>query len=115
MFALLTLLAALQLTAKDNHKSFTVKPQRAIVVTLVSNSSTGYHWKYKPSSGGGKVVKLVSHRYVPPQSGRPGAAGKEIWHFRAVGKGVMDMGFRYIRSWLPNKPAKRIEFSIRVR
>jgi len=114
MFALLVLLATLHLTAKDNHKSYTVKPRTPIVVTLASNATSGYHWKYK-SFTGNRVVKLISQRYVPPKQGRPGAAGKEVWHFRAVAKGVTDMRFRYIPSVQPSKPAKRIGISIRVR
>jgi len=87
MFALLVLLATLHLTAKDNHKSYTAKPGTPIVVTLASNAGTGYHWKYK-SFTGDRVVKLISHRYVAPKDARPGAAGKEIWRFRAVANGV---------------------------
>jgi len=113
MFALLVLLATLHLTAKDNHKSYTVKPGTPIVVTLASNATTGYHWKYK-SFTGDRVVKLISHRYVARKDARPGAAGKEIWRFRAVANGVTQMRFRYIRPSLPKKPAKKIGITIYV-
>ena len=121
MFALLALLTTLHLTVKDNGHSFTVRPQRAIVVTLASNPSTGYRWKYEPSKRGGKVVKLISARYVPPKSGSPpGAAGKEVWRLRAVGKGKIDLQFldyppgTYSRRG-PNVEIAIIDFTIHVR
>ena len=115
MFALVLLLATLHLTAKDNNRLFAVKPQTSIVVTLASNASTGYRWKFESSPGGSSVVRLVSRRYVTTHKNLPGAPGKEVWRFRAVGDGAMDLGFVYIRSWEPNKPARRIRIAIRVR
>ena len=114
MVVLLALLAALHLTAKDNGKSFTVKPQQAIVVTLASNPSTGYHWRYLTSSGGEKVV-LLSHSYVASNPGLPGAPGKEIWRFRAIARGDAGIQMRYIRTAQPQKPARRFGVTIRVR
>ena len=118
MFALIALVAALHLTAKDNNHLFKVNPQRSIVVTLASNPSTGYHWKYShgpdQAEGGRKVVTLISHRYVAPKSAKPGAAGKEIWRLRATAQGEVDLRFRYIRAAAPNKPAKKIRFTIDV-
>ncbi|HEY2353423.1 MAG TPA: protease inhibitor I42 family protein [Gaiellaceae bacterium] len=72
----------LHLTAKDNHKSFTVAAHTAIVITLKSNASTGYRWK----RGHCSAVKFISRKYVEPASGRVGAAGKEIWRFKVVGQ-----------------------------
>ncbi len=114
MFALVALIVTLHLTAADNSRSFTVKPQTRIVLTLASNASTGYRWKFvkQPVRG---VVRLVSHRYVAPGNNKPGAPGKEIWRFRAVGKGSTALRFRYIRPWQPNKPAQRVGIAIRVR
>jgi inhibitor of cysteine peptidase len=114
MVAFIALIVTLHLTAADNNKVFSVKPQTPIVVTLASNPSTGYRWKLAPQRVHG-VVRLVSHRYVGAKSGLPGAPGKEIWRFRAVAKGATDLGFLYLRSWEKNKPARRISIAIRVR
>jgi len=116
MFVLFALVTTLYLTAKDNNKLFTVKPRTAIVVSLATNPSTGYHWNYDPSPGGAKVVKLVSQRYVPPTVNRPGTPGTEVWHFKVVGRhAAMDLGFLYVQQWKPNKPAQTIGMAIRVR
>jgi predicted secreted protein len=112
MFALLVLLATLNLTGKDNGKTFTVQPQKVIVVTLVSNRSTGYQWRYVRTAGNPKVVKVLSHRYVA----RPGvgAAGKEIWRFRAVGAGTAKIDLQYIRPFQPQQVAHRFGVTIDV-
>ena len=115
MFALVALLATLHLTAKANNHLFTVEPQTPIVVTLVSNPSTGYRWKYESSAGGGRVVKLLSHRYIAPRNAKPGAAGKEVWRLRAVGKGAMDMGFLEFPPGSSMRPDRKIGIAIRVR
>ena len=74
--------STLHLTAKDNHTSFTVHMNEAIVVTLASCPDCGYSWKGGPSS----VVKVVSHRYVQhTKPGQVGGTGKEIWRFKVVG------------------------------
>ncbi|HZS30831.1 MAG TPA: protease inhibitor I42 family protein [Gaiellaceae bacterium] len=114
MVALIALVAVLHLTAAENNKLFTVTPRTPIVVTLPSNASTGYHWKLTVIPAGG-IVRSVSHRYVAPKSNRPGAPGKEIWRFRAAGKGGTVLGLGYVRSWQAHKPARRFVVKIRVR
>src|SRR5690348_8145837 len=103
MFALIALLAALHLTAKDNGRAFTVKPAAAIVVTLKSNSSTGYFWKLRTPNP--KALVFVSVRHVQP-TGPPGTPGKDIWHFRALNAGnTARLHLVYIRASAPTKPA----------
>jgi predicted secreted protein len=113
MFALLALLATLHLTAKDNNKHFTVKPHEAIVMTLATTPGTGYHWQYVHSPGSGKVVKLISHRYIAPKNGQPGAAGKEVWHFGAVAKGKIRLEFDDLPPG-STTPAESVGIAIRV-
>lgn len=100
----------LHLTAKDNHKSFTVQNGTGIVITLASNRSTGYHW----TRGKTSAVKLVSHRYVQRSGGGVGAGGKEIWHFNVVGpKGMGSIQLHYVS---PSKMiAKRFAVSLTVK
>jgi predicted secreted protein len=65
---------------------------------LRSDASTGYRWPLagKPDAS---VVKLVSHHYVAAKPGsNPGAACKEIWRFRAVGKGSTRLRLTYVQA-----------------
>ena len=101
--------STIHLTAKSNHKSFTVQIGDAIVVTLASNASTGYHW----TRGATSAVKLASHRYVAPKHGMPGAPGKEVWHFKVVGpSGKGKIQLRYVSP--SNMLAHRFAVSLSV-
>ena len=107
--------STLHLTPKDNHKEFTVKPHEAIVLTLASNRSTGYRWEFASASQMNAGLHQVSHRYVAPKASVPGAAGKEIWRFRPIGRGGAALGFNYVLPSDRHKPAARhVDFSIDV-
>ena len=108
--------STLHLTEKDNGKSFGVGLHEAFVVTLASNPSTGYHWEFLPASQALLGFRVVSHRYIAPTKSVPGAAGKETWRFRAVGKGGVSVGFLYDRPRHRHKFAQRaVVFNIQVR
>jgi inhibitor of cysteine peptidase len=100
------------LTAADNGSTVSVKPPTAIVVTLASNPSTGYSWKLLSKSGA--VVRLVSHRYVPPKVSRPGAGGHEVWTFKAVARGTASIVLGYLRPFQPKQVVQRFRAVIRV-
>lgn len=78
----------LRLTAADNRTQLTLKRHQEFVITLPSVPSTGYRWENAPSSHPLNPIREVSHDY---------AAGKEIWRFRAVSHGGMELGFFYGR------------------
>jgi predicted secreted protein len=104
----------LHLTANLNKKVITVEPHTAIVVTLASNPSTGYHWQFVPGSSPTEPLRLVSHRYVAPKKSGPGAAGTETWRFRAVSRGALPIGFVYRRSSQPEKVVRFVGTTIEV-
>ena len=105
----------LHLTANLDQKVFTVKPHTAIVVTLASNRSTGYHWQFGSGSSPTEPLRLVSHRYVAPKRSVPGAAGTEIWRFRAVSAGALPIRFVYRRSSRSEKVVRFVGATIAVR
>ena len=90
----------------------TLPPGETTVVTLASNPSTGYRWKLLATDA--RVVRLVSHRYVPPKVARPGAGGKELWRFVARAHGTVTLVFGYLRPWLPKEVARRFRVVIKV-
>ena len=105
----------LHLTAKDNGRELATGPHEEFVVALASNRSTGYRWKIALASQGRLGAGLLSHRYIAPKKSVPGAAGKEIWRFRPVGSGRMDLGFLYVRpSQRHEPPAQDVDFTIYV-
>ena len=113
MALLFVLLATLSLGPAASGHTYSVKPQTTIAVTLPSNASTGYRWLLaaRPDK---QVVRLVSHRYVARKTKRVGAAGKEIWRFRAVGAGSTRLRLAYVQS-AHTRAARRFTVRIRVR
>ena len=55
-------------------------------IALEANPTTGYRWRLegRPNE---EVVQLVGSEYRRPQHGLPGAGGKVVFTFRAVGRG----------------------------
>ncbi len=111
----------LYLSAKDSGAALTLKRGDEFVVTLATNPSTGYRWEGAPSSHPLNPLRVISHRYIAAKTGVPGAPGKEIWRFRAVSHGGMDLGFLYMRTvqrhgTVPrhNLTAQDVDFSIDV-
>ena len=84
-----------------------VKPGRKFSIELESNPSTGYGWELVglPDAA---VVEFVKTDFAKPDSDRSGAAGKEVWVFKAVAKGKTAIGLHYTRAWEKNLPPERI-------
>ncbi len=103
-----------QLAARDDGRVVRVAPGTPVVLTLASNPSTGYRWRLLAGLDR-RVVRLVSHRYLAPaKPGVVGAPGKEVWRFRAVGRGRVALRLDYVRSWQPGRPARRFRVELRV-
>lgn len=106
--------APVQLGAADTGRAVTLSRATPVVVTLVSNPSTGFRWKLLVPLDK-RVVKLVSHRYVAPASTLVGASGHEVWRFRTVGRGTAALRLGYVRPWAPADVERRFGVVFRVR
>jgi inhibitor of cysteine peptidase len=86
-----------------------------IVITLQSNPTTGYGWRLAGPLNE-RIVKLTRRDFVPSRTDLAGAPGKEVWVFRAIGKGVTAIAFEYVRSWEKGvPPAQEESYTVRVR
>jgi len=112
MFTLIALVATLNLTYVDTGKTFTLPKQTAIVVTLPSCASCGYHWQLKPLNR--SVIRRVSHSYVPSTSHGVGGIGKEIWRFQTVGAGRSPLQLVYRPPGRNTKPVRTFSLKINV-
>jgi inhibitor of cysteine peptidase len=73
-----------------------------VQITLVSNPTTGFQWKESAAISNPAIVTQASHEFIPPQTGEKplaGAAGKEVWNFKALKAGSASISFSYGRSW----------------
>lgn len=68
------------------------------IICLESNPTTGYKWEIaKPLDS--NIVMFVYSSYKPGRRKLIGGGGRELWVFRAVGRGKTEIWFRYARSW----------------
>ena len=89
-----------QLTQDDDGKTVTVALDGTLIVALTSNPSTGYSWAVvadEPTN-----LELDGEpTYVPPGSTTPvvGAAGTEVFTFKAIKAGTSKLSMAYSRSF----------------
>ena len=96
----------------DSGGTASLIPYQPLVVRLPSNPSTGYIWSY--AIAGDDVLRLetVDGESAGP-NGLMGAAGEQVWSFRAQGAGRAVLTYVYARSWEKNTPPAKI-FTLNV-
>ena len=82
-----------------NHLSgdFEVEVGDKIRVELCSNPTTGFQWGYEITVG--NVVEEEAHDFEEAEADAPGAAGVEIWAFKAVETGETEVRMEYSQPW----------------
>ncbi len=92
-----------------------VEAGKEFSITLLSNHTTGDQWQMaKPPDE--QVVQKVRAEDVAPTVSRPGAGGKEVWTFRAVGQGKAEITLQQVRPWEKGvAPVETVTYLIVVR
>ena len=69
-------------------------------VTLCSNQTTGFSWSELVQIGDETIVEQMGHEFVAPQNGQlVGAAGQEVWTFKALKEGTTSISVEYSQPW----------------
>jgi len=80
-------------------KEVEVAVDGSLRVTLCSNPSTGFQWESVKITDQ-TVLEQVDHEFIPPEAKDvEGAAGKEVWTFKALKKGTSTISIDYSRPW----------------
>lgn len=80
-----------------------VNAGQKFTICLESNPTTGYEWEIaRPLES--NIVMFVYSSYKPGRRKLLGGAGRELWVFKAVGKGKTEVCFRYVRPWEKDVP-----------
>ena len=84
-------------------------------VSLISNATTGYSWKWVDNQTD-KSVDLVSNTYIPVKvtPGIVGSGGNEIWKFKAIKAGTYILKFEYCPSWDLNSSVETRNITIKI-
>jgi inhibitor of cysteine peptidase len=90
-------------TQQDLKTDYVVNKNETFEVSLISNLTTGYSWKWVKDNSSTRIDS-VSATYVQDKvaSGIVGSGGNEIWKFKGKEAGVETLTFEYCRSWEPN-------------
>ncbi len=108
--------AEVQLTKADNGKTVTVALDGTVIVALASNPSTGYSWAVVATEPANLELD-GEPTYVPPGSTTPvvGAAGTEVFTFKAIETGTSKLSMAYARSFETGvAPEETFEVTVKV-
>ena len=93
-------------------KPIEAKVGQQFKVSLQSNPTTGYQWKWAQAPDK-KLLKLLGHEYKRPGSKLMGAGGNEVWTFKALAEGRATLELNYVRPWETNSPpAQSTNFAV---
>ena len=83
---------------------------QAFEISLETGQTAGFEWQLaKPLEP--KTLKLLGVDYPQPGGGDRSGKGTEIWRFKAMGPGKVDIQFKYVRPLLSRvKPARTTNF-----
>ena len=99
LFACSSAPKSVSVDASYSGKTVEVGIDGSVVVTLESNSSTGFSWELTKISDE-TVLKQVDQKYEGHGAGAPpGAGGQEVWTFKALKKGTSSISMEYSRPW----------------
>ena len=90
-----------------------VKAGQIFTIRMESNPTTGYGWQLSKTLD--NKISLVTNAYIPPDSKLCGAGGHEVWTFKAVGEGQMEISMNYVRPWEKDQPARTNVFTVIVK
>lgn len=88
------------INVKHITKEVEVNAGDSFKVTLCSNPTTGFEWSESAQIGDQTVMEQVKHRFAAPKNKQlAGAAGQEIWTFRALKEGTTTISMEYSQPW----------------
>ena len=90
-----------------------VKAGQKFIIRMESNPTTGYSWQLSKDLD--NIIVLVTNAFIPPESKLCGAGGHEVWTFKAIGEGQMDISLNYVRPWEKDQPARTNVFTVIVK
>ncbi|ADL49936.1 protease inhibitor I42 family protein [Clostridium cellulovorans] len=82
-------------------------------ISLKSNATTGYSWKYTVVQGDSIIQTLKSYRPDDTSGTIDGSGGTDTWTFKGSKEGSTTLRFEYSRSW-EESPVDTREFIITV-
>ena len=80
-------------------KEVEITKGNTLVVTLLSNGTTGFSWDENAQIADTGIIKQLKHENVAADTNTLGAPGAERWTFEAVNTGMSTVHLEYSRPW----------------
>jgi inhibitor of cysteine peptidase len=97
------------LTEQNEGREVILKQEKAFVVQLPANPTTGFSWSVTVAPSD-LLVQEKPPQYLPSDHARKlvGSGGFQKWHFRFVKSGHAKLSFAYGRPWEKDVPPVRL-------
>ena len=82
----------------------------SLIVRLASNPSTGYQWR---DSGGRCLQPVGRPQYEEPATASLGASGIQVFRYKAIHAGTVQLRFRYVRPW-EQRPVRSFAVTVHI-
>ncbi len=85
-----------------NHisKAVQVNAGDSFKIALCSNQTTGFKWSESAQIDDHTIIEQIEHKYIPPKNKQVvGAAGQEVWAFKALKAGTTNISMEYSQPW----------------
>jgi inhibitor of cysteine peptidase len=103
-------------TQKNIKADYEVNKNETFAISLKSNPTTGYSWKWIKDNAS-KKVDSVSAAYVQDKaaSGMVGVGGNEKWIFKGKEPGIDTLTFEYCRPWDAKSTVETKKFTVKIK
>ncbi len=98
----------LVITDRDDGTTVQLQKGDTLTVRLSSNVTTGFRW-YVGESAGPELQFVREEPYEEPSSKTPvlGAGGTQVFTFKALSTGLVQVAMEYRRGFNPDEPAEK--------
>jgi len=90
-----------------------VKAGQIFTIRMESNPTTGYGWQLSKALD--NQIIMVTNAFIPPDSKLMGAGGHEVWTFKAISEGQVEISMQYVRPWEKDQAARTNVFTVIVK
>ena len=80
-------------------KQIEIAKDGQVIITLISNASTGFSWNEKATMADNSILEQLKHETIGANSDKVGAAGAEQWTLKAMQAGETTVKLEYSRPW----------------
>ncbi len=100
---------------KNVKADYSVNKNETFEISLKTNPTTGYSWKWIKNQSS-KIVDSISSIYIQDKAepNMVGVGGNEIWKFKANETGIDTLKFEYQQPWQQNSTVQTKKIIVKI-